>query len=288
LGIRQQSRSISNSRWSATGGTLKPKVLFRVGGFEDQTDRELASAAKYLDVSEDLDAIEPGDLVLGRFSLLPFYGDIEAELERRGAKLLLSHDDYDYISDMRRWYADLADLTPETCFDIEELNFDGPYFVKGITNSLKHRGWKNVYAENRAELEVILEDMKHDPLLSEQPYAIRKFVPLHEYTTLADGTPIAEEYRCFVLDGELMAAGFYWSDHLAKFNEQPNIDNIPKEFLDTVLKRIELPFYVVDIAITAEGKPIIVELNDPGMSGLAGVSADELYRNIATKLGKSS
>ena len=45
-------------------------------------------------------------------------------------------------------------------------------------------------------------------------------------------------------------------------------------------------FFVMDIARTAEGKWIIIELNDGQQSGLSNVDPEELYSNLAKALKK--
>ena len=57
----------------------------------------------------------------------------------------------------------------------------------------------------------------------------------------------------------------------------------PRDFLEEVIEKVgkNINFYAVDIAETAEGKWIVVELNDGMMSGTSENNLDELYGNFA-------
>lgn len=271
---------------------MKPVVYIRKSDLHDvAAQSEIDAAAHYLNVVVNLDEIQKGDLVIGRFSLMPFYKMVEQEIESRGAKLLVSHDDYVYISDMRCWYPALQNMTPRTWFG--EGIKDAPqnidkWFVKGITNSRKHDWNKSAYVDNRDALSMVVGALKNDPLIGNQILAYREFVPLNTYFTDDKGMPITEEYRFFILDGKVLSSGYYWSSHqrfLMDNDIHPDPRNIPSEFVQRVIDRIPLRHYVVDFAITAEGEPIVIELNDPSMSGLCGNSAKNLYRALAKTIG---
>jgi hypothetical protein len=248
-------------------------------------------AACFLPVLDNLGQICPGDLVIGRFSLQPFYDWVAAEIEACGAKLLVSYADYDFISHLLNWSDLLADLTPRTWTasqrsDIPELA--NGYFIKGETNSLKH-DWRSTYTAERAEIEDLVANLRVHPLIANQTIVVREFTPLRTYFLTPAGLPITEEYRFFILDGHVISGGFYWQSYLPEIQRRgftPDPQHIPLAFIDEVVRRLPaLRFFVLDIALTATGEPLVIELNDPGMSGLVGNDPATLYGNLAQKLG---
>ena len=50
-------------------------------------------------------------------------------------------------------------------------------------------------------------------------------------------------------------------------------------------EQLQVPFLVVDIAKTADGRWIIIECNDAQESGYVGVAPQPLWRNILAEIG---
>ena len=81
-----------------------------------------------------------------------------------------------------------------------------------------------------------------------------------------------------------MAKGYYWANYPEVIEEHnPNPNDIPNDWLEEVIGRVKdnIPAFVVDVAQCEDGRWIVVELNDFCMSGLSGVSAEELYGNLS-------
>jgi hypothetical protein len=260
----------------------RPVVLFRA--FDHEAEAQVA--ARHLPVIERLEDLRPGDLVIGRFSLVPFYEAVEAEVRSCGAELLVPHSDARYLANME-WVKDLGDLTPATWIggDVSAIPADLPhgYFVKGVTHSRKHE-WGRCFAASHDQLAGLIEDLRRDPLIGGQAIAVREFVPLHTYGTTETGLPIAEEYRLFVLDGRVLSSGFYWSSYAARFGISSDPTRLPSEFITKAISRIPLRYFVMDVAITADGSSIVIELNDPGLSGLSDNDPEVLYAALAEGL----
>lgn len=262
------------------------RVIFIKTSSDDRDETEAETAAQYLPVITDVSQVKPGDVVIGRFSLFPFYEWIQEEVEAKGGELMVPYEDYQYIADMQQWYPDVEGITPRTWFgtDLAQIPADvNEFFVKGVTNSRK-AVWSNAYAHDRDALQRIMNELQEDPFISQQTLAIREWVPLRTFYHLPNGMPITEEYRFFILNGKVMSSGYYWESQretLATMGIELSPRNIPDEFLQDVIRRVQVNHYVVDIGVTAEGNPIVIELNDPSMSGLGGNDPNVLYRNIA-------
>ena len=53
--------------------------------------------------------IKAGDLVIPRFSAIPFYKEQEYDVNSIGAKMINDINQHNYIVDMYNWYEDLID-----------------------------------------------------------------------------------------------------------------------------------------------------------------------------------
>lgn len=268
----------------------KPVILFRSP--DHRYDAEKAVAAKYFDVYTQRSEIPAGSLVVGRYSVLPFYRELEKDLAWNGSVLLNSHAQHRYIADLQNWYTDLGEeLTPKTWTQLENVPEDeGPYIIKGETNSRKDKWNKLMFAANkRAAVDIAIE-LSSDGLLLNQSLYVRKFVPLKTFfNSPINGQPITEEYRFFCVDKKVVCGAYYWSDFADDLKQQgvvldPGV--VPDAFLQKVLSKVgdNARFLVVDVAITAEGKPIVVELNDGQMSGPSENDLDKLYSGLYSHL----
>lgn len=232
-----------------------------------------------------------GELVIGRYSVLPFYQDIEDEITLQGAKLINTYEQHRYVADIANWYEDLKDFTPKTWFRLEDIPLDGPFVLKGRTNSRKNLWDQMMYAPDRETAIIRGIALMDDPLICDQGFCIREYVPLVSFGTSVGGCPISEEYRYFCLNGRVLCGGYYWSTHSEELKEKRIYPDIDKQgpdlgYVYQVLEIIKnkIPFVVIDIARTQDGRWIVIELNDGQMSGLADIDPYILYTNMATAL----
>jgi hypothetical protein len=262
---------------------MKPKILMRASLSEEN---ELEIARKYFGVYKSRAQIKPGDLILCRYSFLPFGEELEQDVKLLGGNLINSYAQHRYVADLYSWYWDLEDYTPKTWFDpaiVFAGEYDGPLFLKGETNSRKNLWHSHCLAKNKADLMRVYCNLQNDSMIGQQSIVIRQFEQFKTYTTSITGQPITKEFRFFVFKGKVMASGYYWANYpevIEKFN--PNPKDVPVDFLAAVIDRVKnkIPAFVVDIAEHIDGRFRVVELNDFCMSGLSGVDADELYQNL--------
>lgn len=241
--------------------------------------------------------IPAGSEVLPRFRALPFGQDLEDEVTRNGSRLVNTYKQHRFAAELGQWYEALRTdviggeerLTPlsvQTDDMLGRMLLDYPVIVKGETNS--RRGlWKtHCFVETEDQLGQTIANLTADSLISHQKLWIREFEPLNTYFNDVAGMPVSEEYRVFYFDGQVIAKGFYWGNHLDEILERgypaPDADQIPAEILQTVGRRIkwDIQFAAVDFARTAEGKWIVIEVNDGSMSGCCGVDPMDLYAGL--------
>jgi hypothetical protein len=263
-------------------------IYYRAGGVMEQ--EELAAAKRHFTVVGSRLSIQAGQLVIGRYSVLPFYRDLEQDVLTLEARLINSYSQHLYVADLQNWVADLGDMTPATWSSLEDIPEEGPFVLKGATNSKKFQWKTHMYAEDRREACEVYARLCEDGLISEQRIYIRKYVPLFTYFPDVIGLPVTKEFRFFVYDGEILCGGYYWSSHVDTLLESgielPKVEEVPRAFLEKVTGRIgrKVMFYALDVAQTLSGDWIVIELNDGQMSGLSMNDPDELYERLAARM----
>lgn len=133
----------------------KSVILFRK---DIDTEEELSVAQKYFNCYEFRSQIDKNSIVIGRYSVLPFYKELEAELNLKNSSLINSFKQHNYIADIFQWYDDLREYTPKTYSQWGNLG-DGEWVVKGITNSRKQRWNTHMYANGRESLLKVIKTL---------------------------------------------------------------------------------------------------------------------------------
>jgi hypothetical protein len=262
---------------------MNPLMLFRASLAEHG---EMQIAKKYFNVVESR-MFCSNQLVVGRYSVLPFYGELENDLRICGGKLINSYEQHQWIANFG-YYTQLKDYTFESWFDddIYECKHPGPFVVKGKTNSKKMKWDTHMFAKDRDRALEIASDLFDDPLISSQGIVYRKYEPLRRLGTGLSGLPFTNEWRLFYYGKKLLSHGFYWT----MADERPG-EALPLKAFDFAQKVVDIAsqyvnFFVVDIAEKADGSWVMVELNDGQMSGLSENNADVLYQNLKLALEK--
>src|ERR1039458_9469999 len=127
---------------------MRHVILYRGTDFEKE---ELESASQFFYCVSRRPEIKEGDLVVGRYSVLPFYSEQAKDIDYVGASLINSYQQHQYIADLGNWVLDLDRLTPRTWRNIEDIPEKGPFVLKGETNSRKSNWLHDMYAANKME-----------------------------------------------------------------------------------------------------------------------------------------
>jgi hypothetical protein len=271
---------------------MKPIVLYR-----NDVDwrQEEKTVRKYFDCVDSRMLLKD-NLVIARFSALPFYKEQEQDLKYVGCRMINTYEQHQYIADLGNWYMDLAEFTPYTWDALHTIPDEGPFVLKGETNSKKFLWNTHCFAKDKKAAIEVHSRLMADSMLQYQKIYIRQYIPLEALSDGLQGLPITREYRFFVYKRQILSGGFYWSSHSDDIREagiEINPDEVPREFLNAIIDKIqntelsEPPtYYVIDLAKTAEGKWILIELNDGMMSGLSDNDPDVLYSNLKLELEK--
>lgn len=263
---------------------MQPLIYYRASQMEPG---ELAAAERHFRCVPSRMTAGNGDLVIARYSALPFYRELYEDLRSVGATLINSLVEHEYIADLKNYVADLGELTPRTWYRMEDVPKDGgPFVLKGATNSKKHDWARSMFAADwRGALDV-QGRLQNDSLIGAQDIYIREYVPLVRLGEAIGGLPLTKEFRFFVCRQTVLCGGFYWhafhDDVLEQHGSIPSVDEVPMELLDAVIRRVgdNATFYVVDVGQTATGAWIVIELNDGQMSGLSENDPEVLYRRL--------
>jgi hypothetical protein len=245
---------------------------------------EMDIAAQYFPIHQNR-AMCSADTVIPRYSSLPYYKELEEDLRLYGCNLIQTYVQHEYIASFS-YYWDVEDLTPQTWFgDLSKCYYyDGPFVVKGVTNSRKYQWDTHMFAKDRADAMRIASDLTNDSMIGTQSLVFRKYVPLKRLGTGIHQLPFSHEFRFFFLGKKLLTSGFYWST----MNDAEQI-KVPTEATEFAMKCAErlcesTNFFVVDIAEKESGGYILIEVNCGTMSGLSECSAHELYGNLKDAL----
>ena len=257
---------------------MHPVILFR-NSIELGDEIDVARGLMPLETLRS--KVPSGSLVFGRYSVLPFYRELERDLENQGSRLINSHSQHLWIANFD-YYDTFREHTFETWFDLRDIP-DCPLVVKGRTNSRKARWNTQMFAKDRRQAIEIATELMMDPLLQGQGIIVRRYEELELLETGLNGQPFVNEHRLFYYGCERLVHGFYWMQSEAT----AEIDQEGLDFADQLAFEAakHANFFVLDVAKNAEGKWRLVEINDAQMSGLSRCDAYELYTKLACLTG---
>lgn len=259
------------------------KILFRASLAEED---ELEIAKKYLPVVHSRLDVEKGDLIIGRYSVLPYYIELQKDIEAKGAHLINDYYAHQKVQDIQNWYDYLSDFTPKTWFNICDVppNHSGSFVLKGRINSRKQLWRSHMFCSTRKDIMAVYSRLMDDSLIQHQDICVREFEHLVNFgENSITHCPISKEFRLFVLDGKVMAKGYYWSE----YDENNNIIcDAPEDFINTVVRKVAhiARFFVIDIAQRQDGQWRVIELGDAQMAGVSCCDVNSLYSNIAYEI----
>ncbi len=173
------------------------------------------------------------------------YTRLQESVASCGAQLRTSAAHYRRCHYLPEWYAACADLTPKTLFAAEGDDYAAlvastewrSYFVKDHVKSLTTA--RGSVAHAAAEIAEIVALIRQYRGHVEGGICIREYVDLRPES----------EQRFFVINGTAFASA-----------------GMPPAIVEDVARRIESPFFSVDVARTMDGKPIVIELGDGQVS----------------------
>lgn len=262
---------------------IQPIILYR--DFDIQDNERIAMDQNF-NISSSRSLIQSDQLVIGRFSVLPFYKELVKDLGTNNSKLINSWEQHSFVADIGQWYPVIKDYTPETWsmrVGTNNLPTDCSFVLKGATNSIKRLWTTHMFARTRADVSDVYERLLDDTMVGQQEIFARRYVPLRKLGESVNGMPITQEYRFFICYGKIVSSGFYWSSHADEvihynFDQAAHVNNFVIKVANLIGDKCN--FYTIDIGITEEGNPIVIELNDGQMAGLSENDPFIMYKNL--------
>ena len=266
-----------------------PIILFRP---DESNKQEFELAKQYFEVITQRAEINKRETVLCRYSCLPYMKELENDVNILGGKLFNSYKNHQYCADIQQWYSDLEEYTFPTWFSVEEipLSENGPFVIKGRTNSRKFQWKSKMFAKDRSDVGRVVGNLMDDPFIAEQGLVFRKYIPLKTITESLQGLRITEEFRFFFVKIKdyfspfCIGESFYWGAHLEDIQDVNrtlipySASRLASKIANIVCEKVN--FVCVDIGIKEDGDPILIELNDGCMAGLSCINPDKFYRNL--------
>lgn len=125
-----------------------------------------------------------------------------------------------------------------------------------------------------------MERYAKDSILNWQLVVVREFVELRPVEKNSQGKIDSSfEFRTFWWKGQLVGAGrYWWEGRVYQWSDAERADAL--RLAESAARVIDVPFLVIDLAMTMDGQWIVIECNDGQESGYAGVSPLSLWQNI--------
>lgn len=258
---------------------MRPVIYYRGSDFEND---ELKYASQFFECTNIITSLQKGDLVVGRYSMWPFYADQQKDIKYTGASLINDYHQHRYVSDLQNYVVDLKELTPQTWNSCSDLPDDMAFVLKGETFSKKGQWQTSMFAPDKKAAIEVYGRLMDDSLIGTQNIYIRRYEPMVTYMEGVNGMPITKEFRFFVAYRQILSGGYYWQNYIDELPEKPDSNEVPKEFLREVIERVgdQSNFYTIDVGISISGKPFVVELNEGQQAGLSCNDPFEMYQNL--------
>lgn len=229
--------------------------------------------------------IESPIVAVARMGAAQDYVRFYEEMESIGIRLIHTPAQYARSSEFQNWYPLISHLTPRSVWfdappsvsDVESL-FHWPVFVKGHRQTNRHRKDQCVI-ESREHFERVMASWSLTPMLAWQKVICREFVPLRQVVPPTDiALAKSFEFRVFCWQGRCAGIGHYWISESYSLTASERREAVL--LAELAAKLLELPFIVIDVAQTVDGRWIVIEVNDAQDSGYGGVGPLTLWNQI--------
>ena len=216
------------------------------------------------------------------------YEQLFSELRHRNSTLVTKPADYKAALLFPEYFGAIAPHaipaawidgnSPEAALTAAKMLGDPPYFIRDHAKSAKEISPRGCIVEgtnlDRAMESAIRELLDYRGENFEGGIVVRPFVRLRRLGQHPFGGDLFEEYRLFFFKGSMISQTPY--DHFG--GTHGDFDTYG--FLG---KAIPSPFFSADIAMTEDGRPVILELGDGGTSALPPLlEPARLYEKIAS------
>lgn len=243
-----------------------------------QREERLAAYRAGFDVISNLAYVKMNELVVPRYSVLPFRDDVLREARELACRLATHELAYEPWF----WNEEIVPLTPKTWSALVDVPIDcWPCIVKGRINSRK-QSWKRLmFAPTPQDGRLITERLLDDPLIAEQGIIYRQWEPFQVIEKREIGPDAINEWRVFTFGGKVIDAGYYWSG--IDVPTPPKPEGL-EDFVEALAKKVnvtDLDFTCWDVGVREDGALRLIEINDGAMAGLSCIDPYNFYAQLA-------
>jgi hypothetical protein len=223
------------------------------------------------------------------------YAQLYDVLQAKGLHLINTPAAYRHCHYLPESYPIIQAATPKTVWLPYDANVsldrvmasltpfgDQPVIVKDYVKSRKHEWHEACYipaANDRAVVERVVNrfvELQANDL--NEGLVFREYVPFQPIGShTKSGMPLMMEFRCFVLDGTVVATSTYWDEGV--YTELAP----PADLFADILPQVQSRFFTMDIAQLTDGTWMIVELGDAQVAGLPEVLDTTLFYRTLTR-----
>jgi hypothetical protein len=228
------------------------------------------------------------------------YTQLYDALQAKGLYLMNSPAAYRHCHYLPESYPIIQAATPKTVWLAYDADFtidrvmallapfkDQPLILKDYVKSRKHEWQEACYiprANDRSIVERVVNrfvELQADDL--SEGLVFREYVAFRPIGSHArSGMPLTMEFRCFVLDGALLATSPYWEEGTyAEISP-------PADLFADILPQVQSRFFTLDIAQQLDDRWMIVELGDAQVAGLPETMDTALfYRMLIQRVSQA-
>lgn len=227
---------------------------------------------------------DPEEICVLRTGAIANYVSEYARLRSIGLVAVNSPEEHERASELTLWYPHIEALTPRTIVydalpgaDEVEATFGWPVFLKGARQTSKHDPALSVIRD-REQYERAAARYRRDPILHWQRPVLRELLALQPVPGQAPGKiGPSMEFRSFWWHGACVGWGRYWWQAPAYGCAD---EGVGRELAGVAAAAVKVPFLVVDVARTVDGRWVVIECNDAQESGHAGIAPYALWSSI--------
>src|SRR5579859_730475 len=222
------------------------------------------------------------------------YTQLYSALAEKGLHLINTPAAYTHCHYLPESYAMIEGYTPRSTWlqvgatvDMDAVMAtlhvfgDRPVILKDFVKSRKHEWDEACYipsASDRQAVERVVSrflQLQGEDL--NEGLVFREFIEFAPLTTHSkSGMPLTQEYRLFFLDGQVIFSAQYWEEGDYNTTRPP---------LDTFIalgQKVQSRFFSMDVAMTGDGRWMVVELGDGQVAGLpARADVEAFYKALA-------
>lgn len=216
------------------------------------------------------------------------YAFLHQAASEKGIQLLNDPSQYQFAQEFHRYYPLISEFTAPSLIvgsveELEGMDLQFPLFLRGSVQSRKYLGLEACLAHDPLELRAMVSDLLSHPERSRNHVIVREFRPLR-HVQMHQGFPQGREFRAFVLDGKVLALGYYWTQADPLQNLYPSEEITVRALAEKVAGLVPSRWIALDIGQSESGEWWVIELGDAQFSGTATIPPLQVFAQLRQAL----